>query len=71
MAAAELGGKPGDFVGKSLHDILPKDEADRFVKRIHEIIESGKGHNIEEFVDLPTGRRWFSSNIQPIVRSIM
>ncbi|MFC1718487.1 PAS domain S-box protein [Candidatus Poribacteria bacterium] len=67
MAAAELGGKPDDLVGKSLYDVLPKGAADEFVERVREVIKLGKGYTHETVVELPTGGRWFSSNTQPIV----
>jgi PAS domain S-box-containing protein len=63
--ARNLGGTPEDFIGKSMYDILP-DRADEFMERNRQVIESGKGQEFEDIIDLPTGKRWFLSNIQLI-----
>ena len=62
--ARNLGGTPDDFVGKSMHDILP-DMADLLAERNHEVVESGIGREVEDMMELPTGKRWFWSNLQP------
>ncbi|GAH64412.1 unnamed protein product, partial [marine sediment metagenome] len=64
MGAGRLGGKPEDFIGKSIHDIFPKEACNEYQRRFHDVIESGKGKVYEDFVELPTGNRWFLTNIQ-------
>ena len=64
--ARGLGGKPDEFIGRSLYDVLPEDEINRRMKSIREIIESGEGHTIETVVELPTGKRWFTSTTQAV-----
>ncbi len=64
VAARNLGGKPEDFIGKSLHDYMP-DAADLFRERNRTIVETGKGLEVEDMVELATGKRWFWSNLQP------
>jgi PAS domain S-box-containing protein len=63
-AAKWLGGKPEDYIGKSVHDTFPKRWANKFVKRYRKIIKSGVGETIEEKVN-PLNR-WTSANLQPV-----
>jgi PAS domain S-box-containing protein len=63
-AAQLLGGNPDDFVGKRLDEIFPPDKAEFFMSLIHEVIETGAGRESEEFLEMPTGDRWFWSNLQ-------
>ena len=66
-AAMEMGGKPEDLTGKSLWDVLPKSEADKYMESVHRVIDSGVGYTTEHLVRLPSGDKWFSANIQPII----
>ena len=63
-AAKRLGGKPEDYIGKSVHDTFPKRWADKFVKRFRRIIKSGVGETIEE--EVKPLDRWISSNLHPV-----
>ncbi len=64
--ARNLGGVPDDFTGKSLEELLPLQAAET-KERIVQIAESGVGAaEFEDCVDLPSGKRWFSSNVQPV-----
>ncbi|MBA7610674.1 hypothetical protein ES703_17886 [subsurface metagenome] len=65
-SANHLGGEPGDIIGKSLYDILPE-VADFHMKRLSGIIKKGEGDIFEDSIELPGGKRWFSSNIQPVI----
>ena len=51
LAAKNLGGKPDDFIGKSIYDIFPKDLADMSMKRFNNIIKSGVGKTFEDLVN--------------------
>lgn len=68
-AAAGIGGKPGDFIGKSLYDVFPEELANEYMKSAHQVAESRKGLFKQSRMDLPAGEKWFSSNVQPIVES--
>ncbi len=63
--AKNLGGVPEDFVGESIYDLLP-DWADAYLERFRQVIDSGAGNEFEDMVELPSGRRWFWSNLQPV-----
>jgi len=64
-AAANFGGEPEDFIGKGLHEYLPN-EADLIVERFRNVIESGTGADFEDMFELPPGKKWFWSNLQPV-----
>ena len=64
IGAANLGGNPEDFIGKQMSEIMPGD-AEIYLERNRQVMESEVGMEIEDMLELPTGKRWFSSNIQP------
>lgn len=66
QAAFELGGKPEDFVGKTLHDIFPKDLADEYLKSNFNLITEGKSRKYERTFDLPVGKKTFYILEQPL-----
>ncbi len=54
------------IVGKSLFDLLPEAQAESFLKRLNKVIEEKVTADFEDLVELPGGKRWFLSNIQPV-----
>ena len=67
QAAAQMDGKPDDFMGKNLSDVVQEETLREFMAEIREIINSGQGHTREASVKLSIGEKWLSINIQPIV----
>lgn len=67
MAAAHLGATPELLAGKSIRDVFPPDVADRYIKRINEVIKLGRLDVDEEQAILPYGRRWVRATFIPIV----
>ena len=63
--AKNLGGKPDDFINKSLYDLIP-DMVDIFAERIDQIVNSGVGADFEDVMELSSGKRWYLSNFQPV-----
>ncbi|MBT4512611.1 MAG: PAS domain-containing protein [Chloroflexi bacterium] len=64
--ARNLGGIPADFIGRPIEELLPL-QAVKMRERIAQVAESGiHATEFEDCVDLPSGKRWFSSNIQPV-----
>jgi len=63
--AKNLGGTPEEFVGKSMHELFPEN-AHVLMERNRQVMESGTGRDFEDKFELPTGNRWFLSNIQPV-----
>ncbi len=64
-AAENLGGKPGDFIGRNVRDYLPG-KADSILSRNRQVIESGKGADFEDVFSFHSGKKWFWSNLQPV-----
>ncbi len=69
VGARFLDGVPGDFVGKTLYDIQPRESANFFIQRHRQVIESGQGAEFEDCVDMPSGKMWFWSHLQPVRNS--
>ena len=65
-AAALYGGRPTDFVGKSLFDVNSKVVADEYYESNCKIIESGVGRTYEKTWELPSGRKTFLVDEQVI-----
>jgi PAS domain S-box-containing protein len=65
VGAANLGGAPDDYVGKSIYKLIPG-MAGKIEERIRQVVESEVGYDFEDSVELPSGRRWFYSNHQPV-----
>ncbi|MDD5095215.1 MAG: PAS domain S-box protein [Dehalococcoidia bacterium] len=55
--AALFGGKPADFIGKSLFDLNPRDIAEEYYESNRRTIETGIGRIYERDWDFPTGRK--------------
>jgi PAS domain S-box-containing protein len=66
IAAHYLGSTPEQMIGKTVHDFLPKDQADRVRARQQHVLRSGAGMQNEEHLNTPTGERWFRSFLQPV-----
>ncbi len=64
-SARFLGGKPEDFIGKSISTVFPPEAADFHLRRFAKIIANRKGGSFDDAVPLPSGTRWFSSNLKP------
>ena len=65
-AANELGGKPEDFVGKSLFDVLPKEVAEEYFNSNRELIQSGNSRSYQRTFNQPSGRKTYWIVEQPL-----
>lgn len=63
--AKNLGGEPCDFIGKTFHELNLKD-ADKFLRRTREVIDTGKVMEYEDLIDFPTGDIWLFSIAHPV-----
>jgi PAS domain S-box-containing protein len=67
--AANLGGRPSDFIGRSLRELFP-DQAEVYIERIRKVLPAcasePKDEVYEDEVHLPAGRRWFSSTYKAV-----
>ncbi|GAI98534.1 unnamed protein product, partial [marine sediment metagenome] len=65
-AANELGGKPEDFIGKTLFDVFSKELAEEYVNSNRELIQNGINRAYQRTIDLPTGKKTFWITEQPL-----
>ncbi|MGB2808486.1 MAG: PAS domain S-box protein [Sedimentisphaerales bacterium] len=65
-AAKRLGGKPEDYVGKTIWDAFPKKMADRQMAIIRKVISKGEGINSISPTEVQGQFRWFNATIEPL-----
>ena len=66
LAAEYMGGVPEDFIGKSIHDLFPKTEAQLYHERIERAVVSDRPTVYEDMVPLPSGSMYFLSTFTKI-----
>lgn len=67
--AERVGGKPEDYVGKTMWDLFPKTFADRKMASIHKVIEQGHGMTYTSLTELRGQLRWHNTTIEPLKAS--
>lgn len=65
-AGRALGGKPSDFVGKTMWDVFPKEIADRQANAIRKVIRTTSGHASMAMSCLGGEWRWYGTTIEPL-----
>ncbi|WP_395453121.1 EAL domain-containing protein [Acidovorax delafieldii] len=55
-----------ELVGKRLHDVLPAEQAERFMALIRDTLQSGQTHNVEYELQTLSGLRQFEGRTQPL-----
>ena len=65
-AAACLGGKPNDYVGKTMWDLFPQPIADRQVGSVRRVIQTGHGMKVVVLTQLRGQARWYDMTLEPI-----
>ena len=61
VAAKNMGGLPGDFNGKTMDEIFPKEDAIKYMRRLKKSIKSETPVEYEDHMNLPIGNVWFKS----------
>ncbi|HOW43268.1 MAG TPA: ATP-binding protein [Candidatus Omnitrophota bacterium] len=64
--AKELGGKPADYIGKTMHEIFPQEYADNQLKWVQQVIDSDQGMTGESETIVGGRKRWYQTSIQPL-----
>lgn len=70
------------LLGRTLHEVMPRDKADLFLARIHETLRTGQLQSIEYALSVddvegvepesgPTGPQWFEGRITPLGKDVM
>jgi PAS domain S-box-containing protein len=67
LAAKYLNGVPDNFIGKSICEIFPENQAEIYLKRINETIESDSALEYEDLIELNSGNKYFLSTFSKIV----
>lgn len=65
-AAEELGGRPEDFIGKTLFDVFPKELADEYINSNRKLIMTGETRMYERTFNLPVGTKTYYIIEKPI-----
>jgi PAS domain S-box-containing protein len=65
-AAEDLGGSPEDFIGKSLSEVFPSEEAEKRLNSTQKIFKTGIGNSYEETYEYITGNKTYLVNEQPL-----
>jgi len=66
MAARNLGQRPDDVVGKRIHDFFSREDADEFVRRMRNVVETGEVCRFEDRIDEGEDTRWYWSILTPM-----
>ncbi len=61
-----LGGRPGDYIGKTLWDAFPKEVADRQAGSVRRVIDTGQGMNYVVKTEMQGQARWYNTTIEPL-----
>jgi len=64
--AERLGGKPEDYIGKTIWDAFPREIADRQMAIVRGVIDTGKGENHIAPTQLQGQMRWFNTTVEPL-----
>jgi len=64
--AKELGGKPEDYVGKTMWDLFPKEIADQQAASVREVINTEQEMNKVELTELQGQPRWYNTTLEPL-----
>ena len=56
-----------DLIGKTLHEVFPKEQADFFLSHITEALETNKSVNFEYCLQIREEEIWFNASISPMI----
>jgi len=65
-AAVRLGGKPEEYVGKTMWELFPREIADRQAGSIRTVIRTGQGMNVIVPTTVQGTTRWYNTTIAPL-----
>src|SRR5437764_4883241 len=57
---------PADLIGKTLHEVFPKEEGDFFLAHIRRALNEGHMHRVEYSLQLGEKRVWFDGSVSPL-----
>ncbi len=65
-ACKDMQSSPKDLVGRNAVDLFGATLGGVILRRIKQVAEHGRPHSFEDYVDMPTGRRWRASTYASI-----
>jgi PAS domain S-box-containing protein len=57
---------PADLIGKTLHEVFPKEEGDFFLAHIRRALDEGHMHRVEYSLQLGEKKVWFDGSVSPL-----
>ncbi len=66
IGARRLGGKPEDYVGKTMWDLFPREIADRQMTDVRHVIDTGRGISVVTPTELKGELRWYNTTVEPL-----
>jgi len=67
VAAAALGVQPSGVAGKTMWDVLPREEADRQMQQVREVLGGGADKTIENRSVMGDGEHWYNTRLHPVL----
>jgi len=64
--AERFGGKPEDFIGKTVWDVFPRDVAESRLAIVRMVIDTGQGIDRTEKIQAHGQERWYHGTIEPL-----
>jgi PAS domain S-box-containing protein len=65
-AARRLGGRPDDFLGKTMWELFPREVADAQMAHIRGVISSSQGQTIDSVSHVRGEPRWYCTTVEPL-----
>nr|WP_228281898.1 PAS domain S-box protein [Rubrobacter marinus] len=56
-----------EIVGKTLHEIFPKEQADEFLGHVRRVLETRRSVDFEYALTMDHGRTWFEGTVSPML----
>ena len=66
IAAKNLGGKPEDYIGKTMWDLFPKEIANRQATEVKKVINTRRGINRIISSEVHGKLRWYNASVEPL-----
>ncbi len=68
-AIENIGGKPEDYIGKSISELFPKEEAEIYFTRIERAVISEQPQEYIDYIILKSEPKWFSSTFTRVMNT--
>jgi diguanylate cyclase (GGDEF)-like protein/PAS domain S-box-containing protein len=55
-----------ELLGRTIHEVFPKEEADRFINHIRTVLETQRTMQIEYYLEIDDVKVWFNASVSPL-----